>query len=49
MIMIWHRYNEEDSNNDSAGIWYALKELTKEEVEQYAHLHVDGDIVTSVI
>lgn len=49
MVMIWHRCNTENVDNDAAGVWYALKELTKEQVKQFADMHVDADIEVSVV
>ena len=49
MIMVWHRYNTEDGNNDSSGTWFALRELTKDEVKQFATFHVDPDIEVNVL
>ena len=49
MIMVWHRYNTEDSNNDSSGTWFALKELSKEDVQKFAEMHVDPGIEVAVL
>ena len=49
MLMVWHRYNTEDSNNDSSSVWIALRELNKEEVLQFAKMHTDPDIEVTVL
>lgn len=46
--MIHHRYNTEDANNDSSGIWWAFGDLTPEEVLAYAKMHTDPDIEITV-
>jgi hypothetical protein len=49
MVMVWHRYNTEDSNNDCSSVWTALRKLTKEEVLQFAKMHTDPDIECAVL
>jgi hypothetical protein len=49
MIMVWHRYNTEDSNNDCSGTWFALRELNKAEVAEFARMHTDPDIECTVL
>lgn len=44
----WHRYNDDNSNEDDTGVWEIPQGVVVTGVLEYAKMHTDPDITVGV-
>ncbi len=47
-VMLHHRYNTENTDEDSSGVWFAFGDLSDDKVLDYAKMHCDPNIEITV-